>query len=180
MTTQCIDLSAQTRVAAQSGSRSAVLTRQFAMTAMAASLAFALPAFADDAHHPQQAQETEAAPAGSADAEAAPTVQKMQDNLQKMKAQLDRIAAAKSDEERQKAMAEHMQTMRENMKMAGGMMGCPMMEGGMMGKGGMGMMGGDSTDSMAKHMEQMEKRMDMMQMMMEQMTKSPSMPTLAK
>jgi len=170
MTTQCIDLSAQTRVAAQSGSRSAVLTRQFAMTAMAASLAFALPAFADDAHHPQQAQETEAAPAGSADAEAAPTVQKMQDNLQKMKAQLDRIAAAKSDEERQKAMAEHMQTMRENMKMAGGMMG----------KGGMGMMGGDSTDSMAKHMEQMEKRMDMMQMMMEQMTKSPSMPTLAK
>ena len=99
-------------------------------------------------------------------------------------AQLERIAAAKTDEERQKAMAEHMQTMQENMKMASGMragmMDCPMMEGGMMGKGGMGMMGGNSPDAMAKHMERMEKRMDMMQMMMEQMTKSASTPMPAK
>jgi hypothetical protein len=105
--------------------------------------------------------------------------------VKKMQGQLDRVAKAKTDEERQKAMAEHMQTMQENMKMArgmqAGMMGCPMMEGGMMGgKGGMGMMGGNSPDAMAKHMERMEKRMDMMQMMMEQMTKSASMPMPAK
>ncbi|MBK8637022.1 MAG: hypothetical protein IPN92_01640 [Chromatiaceae bacterium] len=145
------------------------------MTAIAASLAFAVPVFADDAHYPQQAQETGTAPVGPA--EVAPSMEKMQDNVKKMQAQLDRIAAAKTDEERQKATAEHMQTMQENMKMAGGMMGCPMMEGGMMGKGGMGMMGGSSPDAMARHMEQMEKRMDTMQRMMEQMTKSSAMPT---
>jgi hypothetical protein len=65
---------------------------------------------------------------------------------------------------------------------AGMMMDCPMMEGGMMGKGGMGMMGGPggmgmmgggmmgkapADDMMAKRMEMMEKRMDMMQMMMQ-------------
>jgi hypothetical protein len=109
----------------------------------------------------------------------------MQDNVKKMQPQLDRIAKAKTDAERQKAMAEHMQTMQENMSMARGMqagmmMDCPMMEGGMMGKGGMGMMGkggmgmmgggpgmAGSDDMMAKRMDMMEKRMDMMQMMMQ-------------
>ncbi len=150
------------------------------MTAVAASLAFATPTFAEEAHHPQQASE----PGVVSTEPAAPAVQKMQDNIKKMQAQLDRIAAAKTDEEQQKAMAEHMQTMQENMKMASGMragmMDCPMMEGSMMGKGGMGMMGGNSPDAMAKHMERMEKRMDMMQMMMEQMTKSASTPMPAK
>ena len=108
--------------------------QKLAMTAIAASLAFANPAFADDAHHPEKGQETTAAPAKPA-AKTAPTVRKMQDNVKKMQAQLERIAGAKTDEERQKAMAEHMQTMQENMKMArgmmAGMMDCPMMEGGM-------------------------------------------------
>jgi hypothetical protein len=176
MNTQYRDLSTQAQVGGQTGGRGPVLSRRFAMTAIAASLAFATPAFADDAHHPQQAPEPGVVPAESA----APTVQKMQDNVKKMQAQLDRIAAAKTDEERQKAMAEHMQTMQENMKMAGGMMGCPMMDSGMMGKGGMGMMGGNAPDAMGKHMEQMEKRMDTMQMMMEQMNKSPAMPMPAK
>ena len=114
---------------------------KIAMTAIAAALAFSTPVIAEDAHHPEKAAE-----AKGATAQPAPQVKKMQDNVKKMPAQLDRVAKARTDAERQKAMAEHMQTMRENMKMAhdmkAGMMDCPMMEGGMMGKGGMGMMGG--------------------------------------
>ncbi|MDK9703019.1 MAG: hypothetical protein OEL20_07740 [Sulfuritalea sp.] len=159
--------------------------KKFAMTAIAAALAFSAPVFADDAHHPEKAADAKSAPA-----QPAPQVKKMQDNVKKMPAQLDRIAKAKTDPERQKAMAEHMQTMQENMVMARGMqagmmMDCPMMEGGMMGKGGMGMMGkggmmgggmgmmgggqgmAGADDMMAKRMEMMEKRMDMMQMMMQ-------------
>jgi hypothetical protein len=52
---------------------------------------------------------------------------------------------------------------------------CPMMQGGMMGKGNMGMMGGAGAPdpaahaAMEKRLEHMEKRLDMMQMMMERM-----------
>jgi hypothetical protein len=150
-------------------------------SAIAASIVLAMPVFAEESHHPT------AQPGAGQPAQARPdgkTVQKMQDNLGRMRTQLERLAKAKTAEERQKLMDEHMQTMQENMKMASGMragmMDCPMMEGGMMGKGGMGMMGGNSPDAMAKHMERMEKRMDMMQMMMEQMTKSASTPMPAK
>lgn len=152
--------------------------KKIAMTAIAAALAFSAPVFADDAHHPEKAADARSAPAPLA-----PQVKKMQDNVKKMPAQLDRIAKARTDAERQKAIAEHMQTMQENMGMARGMqagmmMDCPMMEGGMMGKGGMGMMGkggmmgggqgmAGADDMMAKRMEMMEKRMDMMQMMMQ-------------
>ena len=153
------------------------------LASIAASLAFATPAFADDAHHPEKGQEAQASAAKTGTKTPEQAVKKMQDNVKIMQAQLDRIAKAKTDQERQKAMAEHMQTMQENMKMARGMhsgkMGCMMMEGGMMG-GGMGMMGkggmgmgmmGDGMQSggSPEHMQQMEKRMDMMQMMMEQM-----------
>ncbi|MDZ4254661.1 MAG: hypothetical protein U1A72_18990, partial [Sulfuritalea sp.] len=75
--------------------------KKFAMTAIAASLAFAAPVFAEEAHHPEKAGETKSAPA-----QPAPQVKKMQDNVKKMPAQLDRIAKAKTDEARQKAMAE--------------------------------------------------------------------------
>ena len=147
--------------------------KKFAITAIAASLAFVIPAFADDAHHPEKAQEAKTAPAKPA-AKTAPTAQKMQDIVKKMQAQLERMANAKTDEERRKAMAEHMQTMQENMKMGRGMqaamMDCPMMQGGMMGKSGMGMMGDAAQPGgSSERMRQMEKRMDMMQMMMEHM-----------
>ncbi|MBU1603275.1 MAG: hypothetical protein KKA74_14780 [Gammaproteobacteria bacterium] len=133
------------------------------------SLATALPAVADDAHHPEQA----------AASQSAQTIKGMQANVRKMQTQLERIAKAKTDDERQKAMAEHMRTMQENMQMASGMMGCPMM--GMMGQGGMGMMGQGGMGMMGQggmmgsggpmggaddRMQQMEKRMDMMEMMM--------------
>ncbi len=169
-------------------------------SAIAASLAFSAPVFADDAHHPEKAAEAGVAPAQPA----AQQVRKMQDNVKKMQAQLDRVAKAKTDAERQTAMAEHMATMQENMGMAramqAGMMGCPMTEGGMMGKGGMGMMGkgggmgmmgggpmaggmgggmgmmggGAPAAGAEDRVQQMEKRMDMMQMMMQQMMMSRS------
>ncbi|WP_296447167.1 hypothetical protein [Rhodoferax sp. UBA5149] len=148
--------------------------KNLAMTALATALAFATPAFADDAHHPEAAPGAKAVSTQPAAKNPAQTVQKMQDNVKKMQPQLDRIAKAKTDEERQKAMAEHMKTMQENMQMVRGMqadtMGCPMMEGGMMGKGGMGMMAhGAQPDGAPDHMQQMEKRMEMMQDMMKTM-----------
>ena len=135
------------------------------MTAIAASLAFANPAFAVDAHHPEKTSSTTAKPAAP--------MKQMQDNVKKMQSQLERIGKTTDDAERQKLVAEHMQTMHENMQAAKGMMGdgmgCPMMKDGM----DMGMMkkGGSDADPMMQHMQQMEKRMDMMQMMMEQMAK---------
>jgi hypothetical protein len=142
------------------------------LSAIAASIALAMPVYADDAHHPEpgKAQTAQAQPDGK-------TVQKMQDNLGRMRTQLERLAKAKTDDERQKIMGEHMQTMQENMGMArgmqSGMMGCSMMQGGM-GMMGEGMAGGDM---MSKRMEMMEKRMDMMQMMMQgRMRMSPGEP----
>ena len=142
------------------------------LVVFAASLGLALPAYAVDEHHPDE-------PAAKTQVQ---TVQSMQDNVKKMQAQLDRIAGAKTDEERRQALAEHMQTMQENMMMARGMgmMDCPMMDDGRMGMGmgmmggmGMGMMGADpGTD----RMQQMERRMDMMQMMMERMQKQMDQP----
>jgi len=85
------------------------------LSAIAASIALALPALADDAHHPEQpgeAKPVQAQPDGK-------TVQKMQDNLGRMRTQLERLAKAKTAEERRKLMDEHMQTMQENMAWPG-------------------------------------------------------------
>ncbi len=136
--------------------------KALAIPLVALSLAVGTPAFAASEHHLDQ-QATTATPADS-DA----MMKRMQENATKMQAQLARIADAKTDEERTAAMAEHMQTMQANMRMAqgmqAGMAGCPMMSGG----GMTGMMGGQ-TDQSAQRMRQMEQRMDMMQMMMERM-----------
>ena len=128
-------------------------------SAIAASIVLAMPVFAEESHHPT------AQPGAGQPAQARPdgkTVQKMQDNLGRIRTQLERLAKAKTAEERQKLMDEHMQTMQENMGMArgmqSGMMGCPMMQG--QGKA-------SPDDMMSKRMEMMEKRMDMMQMMMQ-------------
>jgi len=134
------------------------------------SIATAMPAVADDAHHPERAPAAQSAPTQATAKASEQTVKAMQKNVEKMQLQLDRVAKAKTDDERQKAIAEHMLTMRENMQMASGMqagmMGCPMM--GKMGQGGMGMMmgSGGPMGSTDERMQQMEKRMDMMEMMM--------------
>ena len=159
------------------------------LTALAAALLLATPAMAVDAHHPEKTAEAATAPAPAAAPHTRQTVQSMQGNVKKMRAQLDRMAAAKTDEARQKAMAEHMQTMHENMMMARslqpGMMSCPMMDGmgkkGMMDHssmgqgGGMGMMGGSAQpDGASDRMDKMEKRMDMMQQMMMERQSTPA------
>lgn len=131
------------------------------------SLATALPALADDAHHPERAQAAQSAPATAKPAEQ--VIRGMQTNVKKMQMQLDRAAKAKTDDERQKAMAEHLQTMQENMQMAQGMTGCPMMgQGGMgmMGQGGMMMGSGSPMTGSEERMQQMEKRIDIMETMM--------------
>lgn len=142
------------------------------------SLATALPALADDAHHPERAQAVLSAPATAKSSEQ--TIKGMQANVKKMQTQLERIAKSKTDDERQKAMAEHMQTMQENMQMGRsmqtGMMGCPMM--GMMGQGSMMMGAGGQMGSADDRMLQMEKRMDMMEMMMK--SGGPGMPGMGK
>lgn len=138
------------------------------MCALALSMALALPAYADDAHHPDQA------PAVSASTPET-TVQKMRDNTTTMQSQLDALAAARSPEERQKLLMEHMQTMRENMmlgrQMAAGQMGCPMMGDPAMMQG-MGMMGpgagAPSVEALAKRMHRIEQRLDRIQMGREQ------------
>ncbi|WP_323002682.1 hypothetical protein [Denitromonas sp.] len=134
--------------------------KTLATTLLSMSVFLTVPAFADQSHHPEQA---------AAEMPASVTFERMQDNLKIMQAQLQRAAGAKTDEARQKAMAEHMQTMRENMGMVqgmqGGMMACPMMQGGK------GMMGGDGmSKDMGSRMHNMEQRMDMMQMMMQRMS----------
>jgi hypothetical protein len=138
---------------------------KFAMTIIAASLALIVPAYADDAHHPETAV--------AATAKSAEPVKQMQDNVKKMQSQLVRIGKTKDDGERQKLMAEHMKTMHENMMLAKGMTGCPMMKGGM-DKGAMQMDGTAEAEPMMLRMHEMEKRMDSMQIMMEQMGKTPN------
>lgn len=150
----------------------------FAVTAIAASVALASPVFADDAHHPEKT----AAAKPSAE-QSSQTIKGMQDNVKKMRAQLDRAAKARTDSERQSAMAEHMRTMQDHMAMAhsmgGGMaMGCPMMGQGM-GMMGMGRMGGSSASDVPSaatddRLQRMERRMDMMEQMMKQQGGNPT------
>lgn len=117
---------------------------------------------ANDAHHPEQAN----APAVTQSKAPKPeqTVKKMQGNVKKMQAQLERLGRTKNEAEFQKLMAEHMQTMHENMTMAEGMVGtgCNMMEHhDMRGMIGGGMMA--DHEAMMQRMQSMEKRMDRME-----------------
>lgn len=148
--------------------------KKLTLTTLVAALTFAVPAFANDAHHPEGAPGAKTVASAK---NAAPVVQKMQDNVTKMKAQLERIAKAKTDDARQAAMMEHMKTMQDNMQMAKGMMGdmkdCPMMGGGM----GAGMMGGGAGGAApGDRLQNMERRMDMMQMKMDQMGRGDAAP----
>lgn len=160
-------------------------------TAIALLCALALPAWADDAHHP------EAVPAATAPAPQAQagTVKQLRANVKKLQTQLGRLSKAGSDAQRQALLGEYLRTLHENMALAeslgGEGMECPMMEGGMahpmghemghemhhgMGQGTMPMMGGADAGqgSMAERMQLLEKRMDMMQMMMERMGGTPA------
>ena len=89
------------------------------------------------------------------------------DHLAKMDAQMksmrdmhQKMMSAKTPQERDKLMAEHMKSMKDGMAMMGGKSGAGM--GDMKGMQGM-------TGDMAAHHQMMGKRMEMMEMMMSMM-----------
>jgi hypothetical protein len=107
------------------------------------------------------------------DAAAAAPMPAMQDRMRAMREMHDKMAQAKTPEERQALMADHMKAMQGGMQMMSGM-------------GGMGsatcMRGpqGQPAD-MGKCQQLMEQRMDMMQMMMEMMMqRMPATPPAGK
>jgi len=85
---------------------------------------------------------------------------KMDTQMKTMQAMHDKMMSAKTPEERNKLMAEHMKSMQDGMAMMEGMSGA--------GKGGMKGMPGMMGD-MGAHHQMMEKRMEMMQTMMKMM-----------
>ncbi len=119
-----------------------------------------------------------------------PEMARMANHMKAMQEMHDKMMAAKTSEERNALMAEHMKTMQEGMaamKSMGGMSGMSGMSGmnGMGGKEGMGGMSGMSgmahakatPATMAQRQTMMEQRMDMMQSMMEMMAdRLPQMP----
>ena len=87
----------------------------------------------------------------------------MEAQTKTMQAMHEKMMAAKTPEERNSLMAEHMKSMQDGMKMME-----TMASPGMKGMAGMSGMSGMSGD-MAAHHAMMEKRMGMMQTMMKMM-----------
>ena len=115
-------------------------------------------------HHPASAASSTAAK--SMPGKASPEMARMDTQMQAMREMHDKMMAAKTPEERNALMAEHMKTMQEGMTMMNGMPA-----------GGMGGMGGMKGDMPARH-QMMEKRMEMMQSMMQMMMdRLPAAPT---
>lgn len=113
-------------------------------------------------HHPagttSSAAATKKSPAKSVNADKMASMDKQ---MKAMQAMHEKMASAKTPEERQALMAEHMKTMQDGMgmmKQMGGMSGMGEMQGGK------GMSG-----NMADRQQMMEKRMDMMESMMQMM-----------
>ena len=97
---------------------------------------------------------------------------KMDAQMNKMRDMHEKMMAAKTPEDRNKLMAEHMKTMQDGMKMMEGMGGAGMSGmDGMKGMGDMkGMPGGQgAAGDMPGHHQMMDKRMEMMQSMMQMM-----------
>lgn len=128
-------------------------------------LAIHLPvAYADDSHHPEQAQA-----GGQAAAAQEKGIGMMDmDRMQEMHKTMERIQRSKDPAERERLMREHMHQMQEMMADMHNMMGIGMMmqggSGGMMGKDGKG-----KEMTMEERQRMLGQRMDMMQGMMEQM-----------
>jgi hypothetical protein len=126
---------------------------------------FAVNGFAADpadheAHHPD-ATPSKAAPK-KAPAPSAKQTDKMDSQMKAMREMHEKMMNAKTPEERQALMADHMKMMKDGMSMMNGMMGG-------------GMMGGSSTKTPSPEMMQKEIDMmkTMMQMMMDRMEMSP-------
>ena len=138
--------------------------------------AFSLGALAQAAdehkdHHPAEGQSaivaTQKASAGSKEAG---RIAAMDQHIKAMQAMHEKMVSAKTPEERQALMADHMKLMRDGMGMMKDMHGMSKM-GGM--QGGKGMSG-----NMAERQQMMEKRMEMMESMMQMMMdRMPPTPT---
>ena len=122
--------------------------------AMAASVA---PAWAashtqQDAHHP--AGSASAPKAKAIPGKSNPAMARTDAQMKAMQEMHDKMMAAKTPEERNALMVEHMKTMQDGMAMMSGMSS--------------GAMGGKPGDASMRN-QMMEKRMDMMQTMMQMM-----------
>ncbi|MBI2728471.1 MAG: hypothetical protein HYX42_19715 [Polaromonas sp.] len=107
-----------------------------------------------DAHHPAASASTPKVLPGKASSD----MSGMNTQMKAMEQMHDKMMAAKTPEERNALMAEHMKTMQDSMAMMKGM-----------SAGTMGGMTGVQKSDMATHHQVMEKRMDMMQSMMQMM-----------
>ena len=96
---------------------------------------------------------------------------KMDAQMKQMRDMHEKMMAAKTPEDRNKLMAEHMKTMQDGMKMMEGMGGAGM-------SGMKGMPGGQAAaGDMPGHHQMMDKRMEMMQSMMQMMMdRMPAQP----
>ncbi len=127
------------------------------LAALSVAALITLPFSASAATPPKAEDHAVHHPAASA---SAPTAD-MDGTMKAMRDMRDKMMNAKTPEERQALMADHMKAMQDGMQT-------------MKGMGGMGSMGGKTSGKstppdMAKHRQTMERRMDMMQMMMEMM-----------
>jgi hypothetical protein len=93
---------------------------------------------------------------GQTDKMGAMDMGKMDAQMKKMREMHDRMAAARTPDERNKLMAEHMKTMQDGMQMMGGM-------------GGTGSPGMGDMKDMPAHHSMMARRMAMMESMMQMM-----------
>ncbi|MBI2747817.1 MAG: hypothetical protein HYX43_00375 [Burkholderiales bacterium] len=103
----------------------------------------------------------------AADASAAAPMSPMEPRMKAMQEMHQKMMNAKTPEERNALMADHMKAMQGGMSMMKGM-GAMDGKGSMEGMGAMADAKGMPAD-MAKHHKMMEQRMTMMQMMMEMM-----------
>ena len=106
-------------------------------------------------------------PSTVADASTAAPMTPMEPRMKAMQEMHQKMMNAKTPEERNALMADHMKAMQGGMSMMKGM-GAMDGKGSMEGMGAMGDAKGMPAD-MAKHHKMMEQRMAMMQMMMEMM-----------
>ena len=125
--------------------------KKLTLTALVGALVFAAPVFAEEAHHP----------AGAASAA------KVDAKMTAMHEMHEKMMAAKTPEERNALMADHMKAMQGGMSMMGGMNA----------DGKAKMKGNMPADPVARQ-QMLEKRMDtmesMMQMMMDRLPASPA------
>ena len=133
----------------------ALVTAAFATTIFAAQ---------DDKHQGHHPAGSASAPASkAASGKSRPDMARMDIQMKKMREMHDKMTAAKTPEERNALMAEHMRAMNDGMSMMNGM-----------SPAGMGGMKGD----MAARHQMMEKRMEMMQttvrMMMDRLPAAPA------